>query len=107
MSGIVSARKISPQRRARLHRAMAYVGDMAAKTPKPESYRWEAKWWRLHAKESMVPSESEWYAEGQMVLYRDMLARPAHFASPLRPFGLSDWLWSQKGRDVTPIESTP
>ena len=73
---------------------MAYAGDMAANTPKPETYRWTARWWRLHARESKNPGECLQYADGQMALYRDMLARPKHYTDILRPAGMTDWQWS-------------
>lgn len=85
---------LSLKRQTTLRHAMAYAGDMAAKTPKPECYRWTAKWWRLHARESKNPSEPMQYAANQMALYRDMLERPAHYTDILRPAGMTDWQWS-------------
>lgn len=85
---------LSLKRQTTLRHAMAYASDMAAKTPKPECYRWNAKWWRLHARESKNPSEPMQYAASQVALYRDMLERPAHYTDILRPAGMTDWQWS-------------
>ena len=85
---------LSLKRQVTLRHAMAYAGDMAERTPKPECYRWKAKWWRLHARESKNPGECLQYADAQMALYRDMLARPEHYTDILRPAGMSDWQWS-------------
>jgi hypothetical protein len=85
---------MSLKRQTTLREAMTYAGDMEAKTPKPECYRWAAKWWRLYARESKNSGEPMQYAENQMALYRDMLARPAHYTDTLRPTGITDWQWS-------------
>lgn len=73
---------------------MAYAADMAERAPKPERYRWIAKWWRLHARESKNPSKCLQYADNQMALYRDMIARSAHYTDILRPVDMTDWQWS-------------
>ena len=57
---------LSLKRQVTLRHAMAYAGDMAERTPKPECYRWKAKWWRLHARESKNPGECQQYADNQM-----------------------------------------
>lgn len=84
---------LSPKRQTTLRQAMTYAGGMAAKTPKPECYRWIARWWRLHAREGKNPG-CLLYADNQMALYRDLLERPAHYKDILRPAGMSDWQWS-------------
>lgn len=82
---------LSLKQQVTLRLAMTYAGDMAANAPKPERYRWAARWWRLHARESKNPGECLQYAENQMTLYRDILARPAHYTDILRPVDISDW----------------
>lgn len=62
--------------------------------PPPERYRAIARWWRLHAEESLNPQECLMYAANQYWLYADMLSRPSHYKS--KPIGLSDFQWSQK-----------
>lgn len=80
--------------------AMIYVADMAAHAPKPDCYRWIAKWWRLHGRESANPSECLRFANGQMALYRDMTKRPEHYTDTLRPSGATDWQWSGLGHNA-------
>ena len=62
--------------------------------PAPERYRAIAIWWRLHAEESLIPSQALEYAENQERLYRDMLARPIHYR--IKPNDITDYEWSQK-----------
>lgn len=64
----------------------------------PEYYYWAAVWWRLHARESAHPAEATSYSRSLLMLYRDMLARPEHYADWRRPPGSSDWTWSGLGR---------
>lgn len=87
---------IEPGNRPKMtfYEALAFVSEMSQKTPKPESYKWKGKWWRLHARESKARENCVMYARGQMALYHDMQARPEHYTSAGRPDGMTDWLWS-------------
>lgn len=86
------------QKRWTIEEAMVHASEMSAKSGKPESYYWNAVWWRLFAKESKNPSEMICSSRAQLALYRDMKVRPEHYASPLRPDGQSDWQWSGLSR---------
>lgn len=74
--------------------AMVYVSEMGQKAGVPGCYFWAAKWWRLHSKESKNPSEPLRYSRNQLSLYNDMVSRPDHYKSRMRPVGMSDWQWS-------------
>jgi hypothetical protein len=77
-----------------LREAMIHCGEMWRNSEKPKIYYWHAMWWRLSSKESKNPSEAIGYARNLMTLYKDMQRRPKHYADPLRPKWISDWVWS-------------
>lgn len=86
-----------------LREAMVYAAEMGHRSGKPECYRWQAVWWRLHARESRNPGEPLRYARAQMALFRDMKARPEHYACSRRPDGATDWQWSGLVSHLPPL----
>jgi hypothetical protein len=78
----------------RLRDAMRDAAERARRVAPPERYRWIAVWWRLHARESADPATCWRYSRNQRRLYRDMLSRPEHYTSWMRPSGVTDWQWS-------------
>lgn len=58
----------------------------------PRCYVWCALWWRLQARLDSNPAECLSFAENQLRLYRDMLARPEHYRR--KPGNrVTDWQW--------------
>ena len=82
-----------------IHRTMHEVAERGRREGSPNCYYWHAVWWRLHAKESANPAEPRRYSRNQLRLFWDMKNRPEHYASPRRPHGMTDWLWSGLGQD--------
>lgn len=73
----------------RLQNMMARAGEKARLMPAPERYLWVAVWWRLHARESKNASECRQFANNQLRLFKDMIARPEHYRN--QPLGKTDW----------------
>lgn len=89
---------IGDRRTAQNRAAMLKVSAVLSRTVGPKRYLWIAKWWRLHAASSANPQEPLSYARAQITLYRDMVARPEHYASTRRPKGTTDFQWSAVAR---------
>lgn len=71
---------------------MRHAAEMGRSAAWPDGYRWNAVWWRLHARDSRNGAEALLYARNQAALCRDALARPGHYRR--KPADLTDWQWS-------------
>lgn len=80
------------RKRLTTREAMVYASEMGQKAAMPEKLLWSAKWWRLHSRDSKNPSEPLGYSRNQFALYKDVVARPEHYAQ--KPPGLTFWQWS-------------